>query len=86
MPTVKFGTADNVVEPAKAKVDIAVLEEPVDRVEHKVKSQDLVAHADQDEWQRIKHKLQRLFDGMKASDVEPIEFLRRVMYRVEPPK
>ena len=86
VPAVQLSPADDVVQDAVPSRHVGVLVEPVHRIEDQIQGEDLCAHADDDEGERIEQVLQRFLHRMKAADVEPVEFPRGVVNGVKPPQ
>ena len=86
VPAVKLGAADEIVQGTQSYIDIAVLEESINRIEHKIKADYIFANAQNDKGKGIEEKLQCFFDRMKPADVNPVEFLRGMMDGVKSPE
>ena len=74
------------IQNAHAQVDIAMLKKTIYCIENKIQSQHLVCYSQQDEWQNIEQVLNGLLNWMKSINVQPVEFMGRVMYSVQLPE
>ena len=86
MPAVGLGAADDVIEPAVAQPQVAVLEEAIDRVGQEVARDYRRRHAEQHERHGVERELQHLLERMEAADIEHVEQVGRVMHFVQPPQ
>lgn len=85
VPAVKLWAADDIVQGTQSYIDIAVLEESINRIEHKIKGDHIFVNAQNDKGEGIQKKLQCFFDGVESADVDPVELLRGMMDGVEMP-
>ena len=65
MPAVQLGAAYYVIQPTKAHISIAVLEESIHAVKNQMQCNDLFRDSQQHKWKNIHHELQTLFERMK---------------------
>jgi hypothetical protein len=86
VPAVRLGASDDVIEPAVAQPDIAVLKETVHRVEQEIAGDDLRGDAERDERHGVEAEMQGFFEWMKARDVEHVQDIGRVMDFVQAPQ
>ena len=63
-----------------------MLEEAIHSVEHEIQRDYIGTYAQQHEGQGVECHLQRFFQRVKASDVEPIELCGRVVDGMQPPQ
>jgi hypothetical protein len=76
MPAMRFRAADQIVEPAIAQAQVAMLKKTVSRVQQEIPGEHFGPDAEQQKWHGVQAEMQRLFDWVEAPDVERVQHIR----------